>query len=113
MNIDDFIYNLTEADVDLVNKLDNLVGHCQINDEDFKLASNEGNFKEICEFVIEVLQNGDKVSEGYIDFIVDETRYLYEAGFCEENDFSSGLYNCDGLYLYAIDEILRGDDYLI
>ena len=57
MRIDKFIMNLTREDVDLINKLDHLNGNEQISEEDYILARKEENFKNIEEFIIEILQN--------------------------------------------------------
>ena len=113
MRIDKFIMNLTREDVDLINKLDYLNGNEQISEEDYILARKEENFKNIEEFIIEILQNEDDLSNEYISFIEDETKDLYEDGLCEKDDFTAGLYNCDVLYLFAIEDVLHGDDHLI
>ena len=113
MKITDFIENLTKDDVDLIDKLDNLNGHEQISEEDYELASEETNFKDIEEFVIDILQNGDDLSDQYINFIVNETQRLYEEDLCRKDDFTAGLYNCDDLYLFAIEDVLHGDDHLM
>ena len=111
--IKEFIENLSNDDVDLVDKLDNLCGHAQISDTVFELASEDDNFEVIEKYVIEILQGyiGDSdMAEEYIEFIVDETESLFEQGLIdEEDDFTGGLYNCDDLYLYAIADALDLD----
>lgn len=108
--VKEFIENLSNNDIDLVDKLDNLCGHGQISDKVYELASEKDNFETIEHFVREILQDdiGDtELAEEYIDFIVDETESLYEQGLIDEaDDFTGGLYNCDDLYLYAIADVL-------
>ena len=111
MKITDFIDNLTKDDVDLIDKLDNLNGHEQISEEDYELASEETNFKDIEEFVIEILQNGDDLSDQYINFIVNETQRLYEEDLCRKDDFTAGyitvmIYICSQLKIYYMEMII-------
>ncbi len=110
--IDEFINNLTNDDIDLIDKLNNLYGHDQITEADYKLALEKDNFETIEHFVREILQDdiGDtKLADEHVDFIVEETENLYEQGLCEKDDFTAGLYNCDDLYLYAIADVLDTD----
>ena len=111
--IEEFIDNLTSEDVDLYNKLDNLCGHAQITDTIYKMASVQTYFEYIEDNVIEILQdsfNCSKRTEKYIAFIKEETQNLFEQKLIKEpDDFTSGLYNCDNLYLYAISRALDID----
>lgn len=111
--VKEFIENLSNEDIDLVDKLDNLDGAGQISDKVYELASEKDNFETIEHFVREILQDdiGDtELAEEYIEFIVDETESLYEQGLIDEaDDFTGGLYNCDDLYLYAIADALDLD----
>lgn len=108
--VKEFIENLSNEDIDLVDKLDNLNGAGQISETVYKLASEKDNFETIEHYVREILQDdiGDtELAEEYIEFIVDETESLYEQGLIDEaDDFTGGLYNCDDLYLYAIADVL-------
>ena len=108
-NINEFISNLTNDDIDLIDKLNNLYGHGQISEEDYEFALKKENFEIIEDFIREILQDdiGDtKLAKKYITFIMEETENLYEQGFCLKDDFTAGLYNCDNLYLYAIEDVL-------
>ena len=108
-DIEDFINKLTNDDIDLIDKLENLYGHGQITESDYKLALEKDNFETIEHYVREILQDdiGDtELAEEYINFIIEETENLYEQGLCKKDDFTAGLYNCDDLYLYAINDAL-------
>lgn len=96
MKFKEFVQNITKEDVDLINKLDNMCGS-EINDELFEELSNDKEkFSAIEQFVMEHV-------EEYEDFIVDETKSLYEQEFIdEEDDYTGGLYNCDEIYMRAI-----------
>jgi hypothetical protein len=74
------------------------------------LCYDDDCFEIIEYYVKEILKDdiGDpELNKGYISFIVSETQNLYEQGLIDKaNDFSSGLYNCDEVYLYAISDAL-------
>lgn len=108
-NVKEFIKNLTDDDIDLIDKLDNLCGHGQISTYAYNLMKEEDNFENANDYIKEILIDdiGDtEFAEECIDFIVKETNNLYEQGLCEKNDFTAGLYNCDDLYLYVITDVL-------
>ena len=111
--IEEFIENLSKEDIDLIDKLDNLCGHGQISETVYRLAMEERTFDIIESYIDEILIDdiGDtELAEEYITFIVEETERLYEQGIINEvDDFSSGLYNCDDIYLYAIADSLDLD----
>lgn len=111
--IEDFIDNLSNDDIDLIDKLCNLHEASQINDKVYKMCQDEDTFEIIEHYVREILQDdiGDsELAEKYIDFIVEETESLYEQELIDEaDDFTGGLYNCDYLYLYAIADALDID----
>ena len=111
--IEEFIENLSNEDIDLIDKLDNLCGHGQISDTVYRLANEERIFEIIESYVREILIDdiGDtELAEEYIDFIVEETQKLYEEELIpNKDDFSSGLYNCDDIYLYSIADALDLD----
>lgn len=105
----EFIDNLSNEDIDLIDKLDNLCGHGQISETVYNLALKKDNFEAIEHYVREILQDdiGDtELAEEYIHFINDETQVLYEEEIIENIDYSAGLYNCDEIYLYAIADVL-------
>ena len=106
----EFINDLSSNDIDLVDKLDNLHGHGQISDTVYKLCQDEETFDIIEHYVREILQDdiGDtELAKEYINFIIEETENLYEQELINEpDDFASGLYNCDDLFLYAIADAL-------
>lgn len=108
--IEDFIENLTNDDIDLIDKLENLSEAGQISETVYDLCQNKETFEIIESYVREILQDdiGDtELAEEYIDFIVGETESLYKEELIDKaDDFSSGLYNCDEIYLYAIADAL-------
>ena len=111
--IEEFIKNLSKEDIDLIDKLDNLNGHAQISDTVCRLASEERTFDIIEHYIDEILSDDigeSSLPQESIDFIIEETQRLYEEGLINEpDDFSSGLYNCDEIYLYAIADALDLD----
>ena len=113
--IEEFIKNLSKEDIDLADKLDNLYGHGQISETVYILASRTRTFDIIESYIEEILIDdiGDtRLAEEYVNFIVEETQRLYEDKLIlKEDDFSSGLYNCDDIYLYAIADALDLDMY--
>lgn len=111
MSIDYFIKNLTNDDIDLVDKLDNLCWHGQISDYAYHLMLEKDNFESANEYIKEILigEAHENLTEKYINFIVEKTDSLYEKGFCEKDEFTAGLYNCDELYLLVIAEVLDCD----
>ena len=115
--IEEFIENLSKEDIDLVDKLDNLYGHGQISETVYIRASRTKTFEIIESYIEEILIDdiGDtKLAEEYINFIVDETQRLYEEKLIlNADDFASGLYNCDDIYLYAIADALDLDMYML
>ena len=102
----EFIDNLTNDDIDLIDKLDNLSE--QISEYAYELMKEKENFENANEYIKEILQGEacEWLTEKYINFIEEETNDLYEGGFCEKDDFSAGLYNCDELYLIVIADVL-------
>jgi hypothetical protein len=109
--IKEFIKNLTDDDIDLIDKLDNLCGHEQISDYAYELMKEKQNFEDANEYIKEILHGEahEDLTEKYIYFVVEETNNLCEGGFCKKDDFTAGLYNCDDLYLYAIADVLGVD----
>lgn len=112
-SIKDFIADLSNDDIDLFDKLDNLCGHGQISDTVYDLALQEYNFPIIEHYVKELLHKNmgnEKMVDDWISFIKEETKYLYDQELIYDiDDYTSGLYNCDDLYLYAIAEALELD----
>ncbi len=92
----DFVQAITKDDVDLIDKLDNMSGS-EITGELAKFINNNNElYSKIEDFVIEHLAE-------YEDFIVSETEDLYEQELINEpDDYASGLYNCDEIYVRAI-----------
>ena len=111
--IEDFIENLSNDDIDLIDKLCNLNEAGQISDEVYELCQEKDTFEIIEHYIKEILRDDigyTELAEEYIDFIVAETESLYEQGLIDEtDDFTGGLYNCDDLYLYAISDALDID----
>ena len=115
--IKEFIENLSNEDIDLIDKLINLHDGWQISESVYKLASEKRTFEIIEDYIKEILIDdiGDtELAEKYINFIVEETQRLYEGEITPNaDDFSSGLYNCDDIYLYAIADALDLDMYIL
>ena len=109
--IEGFIKNLNKDDIDLSNKLNNLLDGNQICKEVYELMQDEDNFDSVEEYIKEILCDDIGISpftKGCINFIVQETEFLYMDGLIDkEDDFTGGLYNCDELYLYAISDVLE------
>lgn len=100
-SIGSFLENLSSNDIDLDNKLDNM---CEI-ELSFELVDyinkNIKDFKPLIENYIMC-----HVSE-YMDFICESTILLWANGFIKELDLKHGLYQCDALYLEAIEHVLN------
>ena len=115
--IEEFIKNLSKEDIGLADKLDNLYGHGQISETVYIRASRTRTFDIIESYIEEILIDdiGDtRLTEEYVNFIIEESQRLYEEGLIlNADDFSSGLYNCDGIYLYAIADALDLDMYML
>ena len=97
MNVfDKFVKHITRDDVDLIDKLDNMVD-CEITGELAEyISENPRVFCAVENFVLRHVKE-------YEDFIVSETESLWEQELIEsKNDFASGLYNCDDIYVRAI-----------
>ena len=92
----EFVENITREDVDLIDKLSNMCD-CEITEDLMNfIHKNPDLYSKIEDFVIE------HVNE-YEEFITIETEGLYEQELIEdEDDYSSGLYNCDEIYIRAI-----------
>lgn len=104
-DVKEFLLNLSDDDIDIVNKLDNMYGS-EITDEKLyeRLAKDKDIQSAICENVrFLVKKDIDDVSEE----VTNETRNLFEDGLIDtEDDYTAGLYNMDGLYVQAIEMIL-------
>lgn len=115
--IEEFIKNLSKEDIDLTDKLDNLYGHGQISETVYILASESKTFDIIEHYIDEILSDDigeSSLPEESINFIIKETQRLYdEKLILNEDDFASGLYNCDEIYLYAIADALDLDMYML
>ena len=103
-NVKSFLLNLTDEDIDLIDKLDNMDGSEIFNDVLLNiLSTNEDIQKQILRCVRIVVENG---IDDYCSFIKNETDELYEQGLIEKDDYSAGLYNCDEIYVQAIEMAL-------
>lgn len=88
-----YLSNLNSDDIDLDNKLVNLYEDGSLNIYYKELQDGD---KDIIEDFIK--EHAIK----YIEYIRNLTEECYNYGCCEYDDWSAGLYNCDGLYLNAI-----------
>ena len=102
--LNNFMKNLSDDDIDLYNKLDNMYGSEINNDILFNiLTSNKLLQDEICKIIKEIVYD-------YKDDIYIETQHLYDIEIIDDKyDFSSGLYNCDCIYTRAINKALSLD----
>lgn len=109
MSIKNFIKNLTNDDIDLINKLDNLFG--KISEYAYELMKEKNNFENANEYIKEILwgEAYEDRTEEFIDFIIEQTNELYEQGFCNKDDYWARLYDCDELYLLVIADVLDCD----
>lgn len=91
-----FVNDLTVDDIDLINKLSNMCDS-EIDDELYEILSKDSNLQnKIEDFVMKYINE-------YEDFIIKETQYLFDIECIDDvHDYSSGLYNCDELYMRAI-----------
>lgn len=93
-----YLLNLTDVDIDLIDKISNLNEGGQITFEYEDLINSQIN------------QINDYIKENAIDFVFeiwDETETCFNYDCCERYDWSAGLYNCDDLYLNAIESVVR------
>ena len=96
----EFVTNITKEDVDLINKLDNMCDSEITGNLMNFIRKNPDLYSKIEDFVIE------HVAE-YEEFIVIETEGLYDEELIDEaDDYASGLYNCDEIYIRAILKVL-------
>lgn len=102
--LNNFMKNLSDDDIDLYNKLNNMYGSEINNDILFDiLISNKVLQNEICKIIKEIVYE-------YKDDIYIETQHLYDIECIDDKyDFSSGLYNCDCIYVRAINKALSLD----
>ena len=112
-DIKDFIADLNTDNIDLFDKLENLCEQGLISDTVYDLSLQEYNFPIIEHYIKELLHDNmgnSRLVEDWIHFIKAETKRLFDQ---EEiyifDDFASGLFNCDDVYLYAIAETLQLD----
>ena len=92
----EFVENITREDVDLIDKLSNMCDNEITENLMNFIHKNPELYSQIEDFVIE------HVAE-YEEFITIETEGLYVEELIDaEDDYSSGLYNCDEIYIRAI-----------
>lgn len=107
-DINTFVNDLTSEDINLIDKLQNLNESGELDElTDFFVA-------RICGYDSFTIANNDKWvnyvedyirvgAKNYMGYILEQTDYLFENKLIDsEDDYSSGLYNCDNLYLDAI-----------
>ncbi len=94
---------ITYEDIDLVDKLDNMLD-CEIAEEIYNKCQDNVIFKKIEEKIWELINNKDS-KFAYTDFYEGLAKE-YEA--VDEYDmWSACLYNCDLLYMTAIAYVLN------
>lgn len=93
--------NLTSDDIDVIDKLENMCEN-EINEELVELI-NKNKFK----YYPRIEQYVKEHVNQYKSFIVDETCSLFEDEIIDSmEDWSSGLYNCDEIYVRAVADAL-------
>ena len=103
--INDFISNLTNDDIDLCNKLNNLCESGELANEMLFdiIYYNERISNAICNQIRHDVIN-------YKMDIIEETEQLYNIEcITDKYDYSSGLYNMDKLYIEAIRKVFDLD----
>ena len=94
---------LTQKDIDLEDKLDNMLGS-EISEKVYALASSPKNFGKIEEKIWAMMGNSNLPYSNieYFDGLAKE----YED--VDEHDlYSACLYNCDLIYMQAIAHVLK------
>lgn len=103
--VKEFLTNLTEVDIDLIDKLNNMYG-CEIcNDVVWNILFNNKELQEQVECCLRDIVKKDLLYWGRL--VKEETEYLYDVECIDDKeDYSSGLYNLDSLYLDSINRAL-------
>lgn len=103
-NCKQWLLNINYEDIDWLNKLDNLNEELNVNKDKHKLLEKNGQkILEIMKLEIE------KQTDKYVEDVIELTDECVGWGSCEKDDWSSGLYNHDSLYLLAINKYLKED----
>lgn len=96
-----WLENLSSDDIDLIDKLENMCD-IEISEELVELINDneEKYYPRIESYIKEHIID-------YVYFIKSETRKLWEEDIIDNIcDYSSGLYNCDEIYVRAIADAL-------
>ena len=101
MTFDEWKKQLKSEEIDLDDKLSNMCENCLSEELINLIYRNEKKyFSRIEQYIKEHINN-------YCSFIISETQKLYELDLIESSsDWSSGLYNCDEIYVRAISNAL-------
>lgn len=94
-DIDIFFEDLIFTDIDLCDKLSNMSEN-EITEELAEYIMNDYDLQTKIE------ENVTELAPRFKDFIVDEAESLFAQDLTENLDYTSGLYNCDELYVLAI-----------
>ena len=98
-NLDEFINNISEEDIDYLDKMDNLCGHCQISAELYDvLANNKELESKIVQYVIDNIYAYQQELE---DNMEDFAKW-FDKDELKKYDYRDALYNCDEIFLQAI-----------
>ena len=107
-DINTFVNDLTSDDIDLIDKVQNLDESGELDElTDFFKARMNGYDSYTIMKNDEWVENVERYirfeAKDYTGFILEQTDFLFENGLIDnEDDYASGLYNCDNLYLDAI-----------
>lgn len=97
-----WLLNINYEDIDWLNKLDNLSEELNVSEKDYELLKEDG------QIVLEIMKlEIEKQIDKYVEDVIELTDECVGWGSCEEDDWSSGLYNHDSLYLLAINKYLK------
>lgn len=108
--IGDWRSNLTREDIDLIDKIENLSEGDMIDNTIYEeLKINDSFFREVEESIISLLSDkSSSVAWYYLDAIENNATELYDMRLTEDMyDYSSGLYNCDELYVSIIQSVYK------
>lgn len=105
-DVSKFLLKLSDEDIDLENKLDNMEG-CEIcNRVLYKFLTSDSEIQELIRARLK--WKAKLFTDTIAEFVLDETEKLFSDGvISSDDDYASGFYNMDKLYVTAIKEVLN------
>lgn len=101
MTLASFLKNLTDEQIDLQNKINNLSESGELDMLFEGTTYSESDLMDD-EAVFWINKYIKEYVKDFKDFIREETEMVFNSGCCKKNDWTAGLYNCDKLYMDAI-----------